>query len=41
MLGTLYFLLGLVVSGASVVPEFLPTWLASSAKRSHQEQGRA
>ena len=26
MLGTLYFLLGLVISGASIIPEFLPTW---------------
>ena len=26
MLGTLYFLLGLVVSGASIVPEFLLSW---------------
>lgn len=26
MLGTLYFLLGLIVSGASILPEFLPSW---------------
>ncbi|WP_248580897.1 ABC transporter permease [Nocardioides sp. InS609-2] len=26
MLGTLYFLVGIVISGSSVVPEFLPSW---------------
>jgi hypothetical protein len=26
MLGSLYFLLGIVVSGASILPEFLPSW---------------
>ncbi|GAC1497402.1 MAG: DUF3533 domain-containing protein [Pseudarthrobacter sp.] len=26
VLGTLYFLLGIIVSGASILPEFLPSW---------------
>jgi hypothetical protein len=26
LLGTVYFLLGVLVSGSSILPEFLPTW---------------